>query len=206
MRPSLLGACLRYAWEEIRIPETEKPPAPIGKQVLFESGHAAEHAFIRLDNELHHAHWTTDVELDNGYGGVCHPDAVDYERRVIAEIKFTGYHKPAKYHVAQLLWYLHRMSVVTGEPWTGEIILLSKYGDPPQYFTVPTPTEEQVAFLKARAEAQLAPTPPRGICTKPQDAANCRYYDALGEKPRKGKGYLCPYAAKCFPPPDDMEV
>lgn len=207
VRPSSLGACPIYAWHNVRTPEDERPQEPIGKLVQFEAGHAAEHEYIRLLEERRGEKWTVDYELDNGYGGICHPDALHFERRVVMECKFTGFSKPAAYHLAQIRYYMIRMSETTGEIWTGEIHFLSKHGAEPQIFEVPFPDAAEVARLKNLADQQAADTPPPpacGMCRSREDAMDVRYYDkANNKKSRAGQEIMCPMISRCFPPPDD---
>jgi hypothetical protein len=207
-RASALGACPRYAWYQMRIPEDERPVEPIGREVMMYAGHAAEHRYFEILNDRG-ATWTLDYDLDNGYGGICHPDGLDFTRKVVAEIKFTGYKSPAGYHLAQIAWYMHRMAVVTQEPWTGEVHLLDKYGGEPRVTAVPAPDAKLIQHLTRLAELHMAPEPPQGICLTAEDAQDVRYYDvaACGKKSAKGKEIVCPMARFCFPPPDDgMEV
>lgn len=207
-RPSSLGACPRYAWEQMRIPEDERPRESIGKRVQLYAGHAAEHHYFELLNAETDQTWTLDYELDNGFGGICHPDGVDFTRRVVAEIKFTGYKEPAPYHRIQNAWYVHRMSVTTGERWRGEIHLLDKFGSDPKVFPQPVPDAEFIQKMTRLAELHMQDRPPAGVCNCREDAEDVRYYDIANEKKsRKGSEIVCPMLAKCFPPPDDgMEV
>lgn len=204
LRPSLLGACARYSWNEVRVPSEDRPLGPIGREVMFYSGHAAEEKFIELANKINGELLLHGQELENGYGGTCHPDAVDYSRRRILEIKFTGYAKPAPYHLAQLNWYQYQMSQQTGgAEWEGEMILLDKYGKEPKRFLIPFPDAERIAELTARAEGMLGPIPPGGICeNRAQATTKARYYDR--ETPCGQRTEIsCPYADTCFPAEED---
>ena len=209
-RPSSLGACPRYAWHQMRVPEDERPLEPIGREVMMYAGHAAEHRYFEIMNErAGYELWTLDYELDNGFGGICHPDGLDFERQVVAEIKFTGYKNPAGYHLAQIAWYMHRMAVTTQKTWTGEVHLLDKYGGEPRVHPVPAPDAKLIQHLTRLAELHMAPEPPQGICLTREDAEDVRYYDvaACGKKSKKGQEIRCPFAHLCFPPPNDgMEV
>ena len=204
LRPSMLGACARYSWNEVRIPEEDRTRGPIGREVMFYSGHAAEEKFIELAIEYNGELLLHGQELDNGYGGICHPDAVDYARRRILEIKFTGYSKPAPYHLAQINWYQYQMSLQTGgAEWDGEMILLDKYGKEPKRFMVPFPSPERIAELTERAEAMIGSIPPRGMCeNRAQATTKARYYDR--ESPCGQRTEIsCPYADVCHPAEED---
>ncbi len=204
LRPSMLGACARYSWNEVRIPEEDRTRGPIGREVMFYSGHAAEEKFIELAIEYNGELLLHGQELDNGYGGICHPDAVDYARRRILEIKFTGYAKPAPYHLAQINWYQYQMSLQTGgAEWDGEMILLDKYGKEPKRFMVPFPSPERIAELTERAEAMIGSIPPRGMCeNRAQATTKARYYDR--ESPCGQRTEICcPYSDICHPPEED---
>jgi CRISPR/Cas system-associated exonuclease Cas4 (RecB family) len=204
MRPSSLGACPRYAWQEVRKPQEDRVLGPIGREVMLYSGHAAEERFIELAREVNGELICHGQTLNNGYGGECHPDGVDYTLRRIIEIKFTGYAKPAPYHLAQLNWYQYRMSLETGgAEWEGEVVLLDKYGKEPKRFLVPFPDADRIAELTERAEAQVAPIPPKGMCeNRAQATTKARYYDA--ETPCGQRTEIsCPYADLCFPAGED---
>ena len=209
-RASSLGACPIYAWHNCRVPEDERPVDPLGKSVMMYAGHAAEHEYLRQLHDRKGQTWSVDVDLDNGFGGTCHPDALDYERRVVGEIKFTSFKSPAEYHLAQIRWYMMRMTEDTGEEWTGEIHLLSKHGEEPRVFPVEYPDGAERMRLLLLAEQTAAPEPPpasMGMCKSREDAENVKYYDCLGKPARKGQDIACPFAGRCFPPPDDgMEV
>lgn len=203
-RPSSLGACARYAWEEIRRPQEDRVLGPIGREVMLYTGHAAEEKWIELARLIEGRLLLHGQTLHNGFNGTCHPDAVDYSTRTIYEIKFSGYSKPAPYHVAQIQWYLHRMSQETGgAEWTGCVVLLSKYGKDPGYFEIEFPDADRIAELTARAESHLAAVPPTGICTNRTEATTkARYYDK--ETPCGQRTEICcPYADVCHPPTDD---
>jgi hypothetical protein len=204
-RPSALGACPRYAWEQINRPEEEREELhPIGREVMLAVGHAAEEKWIELVNER--LGWALEhgVVLDNGYGGECHPDAVSFERRTIYEIKHTSYKKPAPYHVAQISWYLMRMAAQTGQDnWTGVVVLLDKFGKEPGIHEIPFPDAAFQKELLARAESHTAPTAPTGMCvSREQASTKARYYD-LATPCGQRTEISCPYANKCFPVEED---
>lgn len=204
LRPSLLGACARYSWNEVRTPADERALGPIGREVMFYSGHAAEEKFIELAKEINGELLLHGQELDNGYGGVCHPDAVDYSLRRILEVKFTGYANPAPYHLAQLNWYQMQMSAQTGgAEWDGEVVLLDKYGKEPKRFVIPFPDAERRAELVARAEEMIGTIPPGGICENRAHATTkARYYDRATPCGQRTE-ICCPYADTCFPAEED---
>lgn len=204
-RPSSLGACPRYAWLNARLPEAERPAEPIGKQVMMWAGHAAEHEWIRLENEAG-GNWSTGYELDSGRG-TCHPDALDWDRHIVAEIKFTQYKKPAPYHLAQMSFYQVRLEEVTGHPWSGLMVLLSKNGDQPGLFEYPPPSEALRARVKELVALHTSDEMPEGVCQDRDHAHAVKFYDVSDPKKLPpSKAIVCPMAGRCFPPPDDMEI
>lgn len=210
-RPSQLGACERYAWEQLNLTQAEKDAqeaeSSIGREVMLWSGHAAEERWIELANERENRLLVHGVTLTNGYGGTCHPDAVSWANRELYEIKFTGFKTPAPYHVAQLSWYLLRIAEETGrEDWTGYVVLLDKYGKDPSIHEVPFPDPEFRAELLRRAEAHTGPEAPKGMCTTRQQAlTSAKYYDKEGKVGPRTE-IACPHADRCFPNTDDFGV
>jgi len=204
LRPSMLGACARYSWNEVRIPQEERVRGPIGREVMFYSGHAAEERFIELARDYDGEQLLHGQELENGYGGTCHPDAVDYCLKRIIEIKFTGYAKPAPYHLAQLNWYQYQMSLQCGgAEWEGEMVLLDKYGKEPKRFVIPFPDADRIAELTERAEKMIGGIPPKGMCeNRAQATTKARYYDFEAPCGQRTE-ICCPYADTCFPPEQD---
>jgi len=210
-RPSALGACARYAWEQMRVSQIDRAKLdaeePIGRTIMMAVGHEAERVWIDLVNERENRAIVHGVTLYNGYNGYCHPDAVSWRDRKIYEIKHTGYKSPAPYHIAQLEWYLMRMAADTGRTdWSGVVVLLDKYGKDPLLCEVPFPDAERQAELIARAESHLQYTPPEGICSSRQQAlTKAKYYckeSSLGARTE----IRCPHADKCFAPDDDFGV
>lgn len=203
-RPSMLGACARYAWHKMQNPTLDEA-GPVGRTVLFAAGHAAEHAFLETEQEAGR-NLILGLELDNGFGGICHPDAVDADTDTVMEIKFTGYKKPAPYHVAQIQYYMHQLTQQTGRIHRGEIILLSKHGEAPSRFPVEPLEPEAMQQLLAKAKSIMGDEPPEGVCSTRADSQNVRHYDAGNPWPRANQNMVCPAANDCFPTNDDFEV
>jgi hypothetical protein len=204
-RPSALGACPRYAWEQINRPVDEREEIhPIGREIMLSVGHAAEEKWIELVNERLGWELEHGITLDNGYGGTCHPDAVSFSRKTIYEIKHTSYKRAAPYHIAQISWYLMRMAELTGDDgWTGVVVLLDKFGKEPVLDEVPFPSDDFQQELLARAESHTATEPPTGMCANREQATKkARYYD-LATPCGNRTEIACPYADKCFEQEED---
>lgn len=201
-RPSSLGACPQYA--NFHIHDEEDEVLDVGRHVMFATGHAAEAAWIEYVREYYGWNICHGVELDNGFGGSCHPDGVDWTTRTIYEIKFTNHSKIQPYYRAQLSWYLMRMANETLRyDWTGKVVLINKFGKEPQLLDVPMPDPDYQWELHKRALMQRGELPARRLCESSEQAlTKAKYYDF--ESPCGSRTEIaCPYAARCFPELED---
>ena len=200
-RPSSLGACEQYA--HYKINDEEEEVLDLGREIMFAAGHAAEEAWIHWVNKNWGWNVCHGVDLNNGFGGTCHPDGVDWTTRTIYELKHTAYKKPAPYHVAQISWYMMRMANETGRnDWKGVVVLCDKFGKEPLLVEIPFPDADFQWELYRRALAQRGEVEPQRMCESYEQATTAaRYYDR--ETPCGSRTKIsCPYADRCFP--DDV--
>ena len=198
-RPSSLGSCPQYA--NYHIHDEEPEILEVGRHIMFSVGHAAEAAWIEWVNENWGLHVSHGVELNNGFGGTCHPDGVDWTTRTIYEIKHTAYKSAAEYHKAQLRWYLMRMNNETmRDDWKGVVVLIDKFGKEPILEEISYPTPAEQWELYERALMQRGEMTPQRLCTSHEQATTkAKYYDAYGPPPGSRTVMACPYADRCFP-------